>query len=476
MLWSPLLLAVALAGPVESLPGPVVSPVAFALLANSRQSVYSGFQPDLPVQVLANVLWAMDRAPRLGADRDLYVATPENLYRYRPGAGLELHRPGDRRYNSGSAFEVGVAADVPADAGLAVQSGLLAATALRAEHGAAACPMSWATDHANEAWEADRPVLMTVVFGRAEARPLDSSWLQPPRPRDALPDPVTAGPDSFEITLLGLNQDTSFATWSLSLETVSQLLWAAAGPTPHRTIAGEPGLTIPAGLAAWPGTAEIALARAEGVDRYRNRAGPVPDHRLERIVPADRREELLVAAPGLTIAPVLFVISVPDTADGLAEQEAGAAAFGLLAQARALGLACRLAGPLDRRQSRTAARALGLVRGLAPALVVAVGEPVNQDTQSGPGTVEIVRATSFTRRGEPARVEYLLRVPGDVRVDVFDLLGRPVRQLPAARRSAGYHGVEWDGLDDAGTRVKPGSYLIGVFGPGAVAQHRVTVL
>ena len=46
---------------VESLPGPVVHPHSFELLSNSRYSVHSGFTPDLPRQVLANVLWAMSR-------------------------------------------------------------------------------------------------------------------------------------------------------------------------------------------------------------------------------------------------------------------------------------------------------------------------------------------------------------------------------------------------------------------------------
>jgi nitroreductase len=469
----------AAAAPVESLPGPVVNAASFALLSNSRYSVTSGFLPDLSAQVLANVLWAMNRAPRLGRVRELYVATADNLYRYAPAAGgLELHRPGDRRYNSGSAFEVGVAAELAEDAGIAVQAGLLAATAFREEHGAAACPVSWAADHANAAWEPAGPVLMAVVFGRAEARRFDTTVAA--RGSDiGLPDPVTAGLDSFEIVLMGLREDTLFAAWDLSRETVSQLLWAAAGPTPHRTITGLPGLTLPAGLAGYPRAVDIRVAGNDGVGRYSNRRGDslaAPDHRLEVITGVDRRDELRTAVPVPATAPAYFVISVPDTGNGRARQEAGIAAFQLLGQARALGLAGRLVGQFDRAQSRALARALELPRGLVPVLVLAAGEAVTAAEELPPGALQIIRAASVLRRGEGARVDYLLRVPGPVRVEVFDMLGRPVRQLAGDRRTAGYHSIEWDGNSDDGVRVKPGNYIIGVFGPGSVAQHKLSVL
>ncbi|MFO7637753.1 MAG: FlgD immunoglobulin-like domain containing protein [bacterium] len=468
-----------------SLPGPVVNPAAFALLANSRYSVVSGFLPDLPEQVLANTVWAMDRAPRLGERLELYVATPENVYIYEPvERALRLHLPGDRRYNSGSAFEVGVAAELHEDAGSAVQAGLLAATAFREEFGAAACPMSWVADHANATWEPGSEVLMGIVFGRAEVRPPDTVLAV--RSTDPeLADPVIAGPDSFEIVLMGLRQDTAFAAWELSRETVSQLLWAGAGPTPHRTINNRPGLTIPDGFAGYPHTTGLWLVRRAGVSRYLVRPPvsgvrpPAPaSHALEQNSELDRRNDLR-AATGVT-APAYFVVTMPDTGDWRSRQEAGVVGFQLLVQARALGLAGRLVGPLERAEQQVVARALELPPGLVPVLVFAAGEALGDAAVVAdvpqPGAVEIVRARPVLRRGERIRVEYLLRVPGPVRVEVFDMLGRPVRQLPETRQTAGYHSAEWDGTSADGRRVKPGSYIIGVFGPGAVAQHKLSVL
>ncbi|HDQ98748.1 MAG TPA: hypothetical protein ENN51_00470 [candidate division WOR-3 bacterium] len=481
------LAAPAPAGDAVRLAEPVVNPASFALLANSRFSVPSGFRPDLPGQVMANVVWAMNRAPMLGTEREFYVATEANLYRYDPAAGtLVLHRPGDLRYNSGSAFEVGIVAGLDEDAGSAVQAGLLAVTAFREEHGASGCPMRWATDHANETWQTDSPVRMALVFGRAETRALDTTFAArrtgaaPPETDEiGLVEPLTAGRDSFEMVLMGLRQDTLFEAWALSLETVSQLLWAAAGPTPHRTIGGRPGLVIPTGFSDYPHTASVHAVRSAGTGRYHNRRGDSlarTDHRLELRSSVDRREDLRAAVPVPASAPDYFVVAVADSADPLARQEAGVAAFNLLTQARALGLAGRLVGPLSRAQARAVARALDLPGGETPRLVFAVGEAASDVVEAAPEPVEIVRARAVLRRGEGVRVDYLLRVPGPVRVEVFDMLGRPVHQLPETRRTAGYHSVEWDGTGPDGVRVKPGSYIIGIFGPGGVAQHKLSVL
>lgn len=463
---------------------PVVNPTGFALLANSRFSVPSGFRPDLPEQVMANVVWAMNRSPMLGTERGFYVATEANLYRYdQAAATLRLHRAGDLRYSSGSAFEVAVTAELAEDAGSAVQAGLLSATAFRPEHGASACPMRWATDHANEIWETDAPIRMAVVFGRAEARSLDTTLAVRPAATgpngSVLVEPLTSGRDSFEIVLMGLRQDTAFAAWELSLETVSQLLWAAAGPTPHRTIGGRPGLVIPAGFSGYPHSVAVYAVNAAGVGRYRNQTGDSiarGDHRLEPLSALDRRDELRAAAPVPASAPDYFIIAVADSGDPLARQEAGIAGFNLLVQARALALAGRLVGPLNRAQARAVARALELPTDRTPLIIFAAGEALSAEAELPPDPVEILRARPVLRRGESVRVDYFLRVPGPVRVEVFDMLGRPVRQLPETRHTAGFHSVEWDGNGADGARVKPGSYVIGVFGPGGVAQHKLSVL
>jgi hypothetical protein len=46
------------------------------------------------------------------------------------------------------------------------------------------------------------------------------------------------------------------------------------------------------------------------------------------------------------------------------------------------------------------------------------------------------------------------------RLDVYDVAGRHVRTLARGLLTAGQHVVEWDGLDDSGSRVRGGVYLV----------------
>ena len=54
-----------------------------------------------------------------------------------------------------------------------------------------------------------------------------------------------------------------------------------------------------------------------------------------------------------------------------------------------------------------------------------------------------------------------LSIPRRVSVRIFDLTGRPVRQIELWQKS-GTHVVEWDGRDDGGEVVPPGLYLFQV--------------
>jgi hypothetical protein len=47
----------------------------------------------------------------------------------------------------------------------------------------------------------------------------------------------------------------------------------------------------------------------------------------------------------------------------------------------------------------------------------------------------------------------------DVRLEIYDLLGRKVRTFIKVRFSAGSHEIEWDGLDDNGKSVGSGIYV-----------------
>ncbi len=474
-----------LAGPVvETLPDPVRHQVSFEALANSRYSTHSGFTDSLSRSVLSSVLWAMNLVPRLGAYRDFYVATSENVYRFNPSANtLVPHLAGDRRYNSGSAFEVGIAVEHHEEAGMLVQAGLLAGTAFQdqPDQPVASCPMKWATDHANEQWKPTRPLKMVTVFGRTEPSPIDTSCCAVSSD-STLPAPCVLGLDTFASVLEGLGQDSTFGPVELSLETISQLLWAAYGVTPHLTYNGRQGTTIPTAVAAYHLTGRIYLVHGAGLDRYHNRRPPgtdlrTADHRLARIFSGDLRPGLRQALPRLpSSAPTYFVVCAADTSAYGPLQEAGCAGIQLLLQARALGLAGFLTVPLNRSERSAVVTALGLPASHFPILIFSCGEqaPTGIEEADRPGLVRIVRAGPAVRRGR-MRMEYWLGQSGDVRVEVFDMLGRPVRVLLEEPQSVGYHSVTWDGTGARGERLKRGTYLVVVFSRGAMAKHKVTL-
>lgn len=475
----------ALAAPAgETLPRPVWHGASFEVLANSRYSTHSGFSDSLPRQVLANVLWAMDRVPRLGQYRDFYVATRENVYRFDPTYNtLVPHLVGDWRYNSGSAFEVGVAVERHEEAGMVVQSGLLAGTAFRDQPAqpVASCPMKWATDHANAEWNPTRPLKMVNVYGRTEPIPLDTNCCAVSSD-STLPVPHVSGLDTFEHVLGAMRQDSAFGAIGLSIETISQLLWAGYGVTPHLTYNGRRGTTVPTAVAAYHLTGRIYAVRDVGLDRYHNRLPPgtdftTTDHRLTRVFAGDLRPQLRQAVPRIpSSAPVYFVVCVSDTAGYGPMQEAGCTGLQLLLQARALGLAGFLTVPLTRVERSAVMTALGLPGNHFPVIIFSCGELATgiAEDDDQPGLVRIVRASPAIRRGR-MRLEYWLGQTGDVRVEVFDMLGRPVRLLAEERQSVGYHSVSWDGTGSKGQRLKRGTYLVVVFSRGAMVKHKVTL-
>ncbi|HUS47074.1 MAG TPA: FlgD immunoglobulin-like domain containing protein, partial [Phycisphaerae bacterium] len=90
------------------------------------------------------------------------------------------------------------------------------------------------------------------------------------------------------------------------------------------------------------------------------------------------------------------------------------------------------------------------------------------------GAVTIVRAQPAIRSGN-LRVEYRLSRAGQVRVEVFDMLGRPVKLILNEQQSSGYHAAVWDGTGEAGVRLKRGTYLVVIISGGTVAKHKVNL-
>ncbi len=57
------------------------------------------------------------------------------------------------------------------------------------------------------------------------------------------------------------------------------------------------------------------------------------------------------------------------------------------------------------------------------------------------------------------KISFALPVQSDVRLMIYDLLGRQVRGLLAEKLPAGYHAITWDGTDDRGRAMSSGVYF-----------------
>ena len=188
----------------------------------------------------------------------------------------------------------------------------------------------------------------------------------------ALPDVRTRGPVSLEQTLAHRRSVRRFTNEPLTLQEISQLLWAAQGIT-----AGWGGRTAPSAGALYP--LELYVASPDGFYHY------VPsDHTMELVSRDDLRpviwEASLRQAP-IRDAPVVFVITAVyertaakygDRAERYALLEAGHAAQNLLLQAVALDLGAVVIGAFYDDQL---SKGLLLPAGEAPIYVIPTGHP-----------------------------------------------------------------------------------------------------
>lgn len=78
--------------------------------------------------------------------------------------------------------------------------------------------------------------------------------------------------------------------------------------------------------------------------------------------------------------------------------------------------------------------------------------------------------------GSSTVIPFELRTASTTRIVVTDLLGRVVRVLEDAERSAGRHSVSWDGRDELGRLVSPGMYLVRLHSAGAMVTLKLTVV
>jgi len=192
-----------------------------------------------------------------------------------------------------------------------------------------------------------------------------------------LPAPRTEGDLSLEEALAARRSVRDFTSEELTLEELSQLLWAAQGVT-----APWGGRTAPSAGALYP--LEVYVATSQGVLHY------LPDgHRAQSLATSDVRGALSEAAGGQTAvadAPaVLIITALPartetkygERTERYVHLEAGHAAQNVLLQAVALGLG---GVPMGAFSDEEVARVLGLPRGEVALYLIPVGHPAEGST------------------------------------------------------------------------------------------------
>lgn len=345
---------------------------------NSRYSEHS-LTGRASNQQIANILWAAGKAPVTGSHRDIYVATPTGEYTYDPGThSLGRHsaqKANDYKNNyfaSDSALVINCDSDLAFDTGVAYQLATLSSVSL---------------GKSSEPAVANCAVMTTMQFGVQKVRALTSELVAhssvPQSDPGWLPDPSTNGRNKLEEVLADLKYVSKFSPENLTLQQISQLLWAGYGCTPHTAVAGRRGLTVPSASANYYLTGKIYLISEKGVYRYQNRNPKTDlrtiDHRIESINSTDVRDKLRAAVSSLPQAPCYIVIGLPKTGARIALErdfaleEAGFVAGNMLAQASAIGLGCNFETTLTSDEQAGIQRLTGIPSSDTPQVIISLG-------------------------------------------------------------------------------------------------------
>jgi len=192
-----------------------------------------------------------------------------------------------------------------------------------------------------------------------------------------LPRPLYDGNVSIEYTLKQRRSVRRFSKMAISLQELSQILWAASG------ISQGSYRTAPSAGATYPLNCYVAAGNVEelekGVYRY-----IVKNHGLKRIAPYDLRSALCRAALHQTFieeAPIVIVITaIYERTTGhygqrgirYVHMEAGHAGQNISLQAVALGLGSVMVGAF---QDKMVKEIVSLEKGEEPLYIIPVGKP-----------------------------------------------------------------------------------------------------
>lgn len=475
-------LSQSLAGlPLDSryLPPPQINTYSSEIILNSRRSYHSGYSGALNDQILANILWACSRAPQISSNRIIYVARPDNLYRYDPAAhDLVQHLAGNHLSESACAFEVGVAADLAEDAGASLAYGLLAVESfwVTTSNQPIGIPKESARTNAVNTWNSALTIQMVNCHGLMASVSGVTSQLVAVSSDGTLPNPSTNGTMLLENALANLQYGTQFATTTLTLNQLSQLAWASYGNTPHNASGGKAALTVASAVANYYLTGRIYLVRPEGVERYhiRQPSGQqtTRDHRIERVTTGDRRPQLRSAISRLPQNAPAYLVYCATTASRYQYLEAGFAAASALLQATSLNLQGYFTANFSAAEQSAIAAALGIPATDLALEIFSVGEPLVGvgERENGPVRYFSAAPNPFHDR---SLIRFGLAAALPVKIEICDRNGRRIKMLREQNLPAGDHQACWDGKDRLGRRVAAGAYFLNLHAGNAVRQEKL---
>lgn len=361
------------------LPPPIITENSVEVCLNSRYSEHS-LRGTANAQQISNILWAAGAVPFTGTHRNIYVATPTATFLYNPdGHSLSWY---SNVIRDDGAFAIIYESQLDFDTGVSFMPALLASVSLwnSTESPVASCPKGIGYPKAR------------LIFGTQSVRGLRTELAVhcsvPEGEPGWLPDPCTAGDNSFEEVLTNLNFVSSFSQTNLTLQQISQVLWAGYGCSAH-TASGKAGLTVPSAWANYYLTRSIYFANENGVYRYHNRnpdtSHSTRDHRIEQIDsssagrggtrPADSRGRLQSAVSGLPQAPGYVVLCLDSSYVGqeYAQLEVGFVAGSMLIQATAIDLGCYFNSGLTSAERTGIQAATNIPLSHVPQAIVSIG-------------------------------------------------------------------------------------------------------
>ncbi|NIS79798.1 MAG: SagB/ThcOx family dehydrogenase [Anaerolineales bacterium] len=187
----------------------------------------------------------------------------------------------------------------------------------------------------------------------------------------SLPKPSLKGPLSLEETLLQRRSRRQFTSDPLTMDQVSQLLWAAQGITNERGFR-----TAPSAGALYP--LEIYILSQDGIFHYQPGANALVQHRegdfRRDVYEVALRQDAIIQAPMTVVITAVYARTSwkygPARTPRYVHMEVGHAAQNLLLQAVSLGLGAVPIGAFEDNKVQTV---LGLPEDHEPLYLIPVG-------------------------------------------------------------------------------------------------------